>query len=57
MRTDYRGGLSDEGFYLQNCGFFDENTALNAEFIRPEKGVPPVIDFNALEKLPDFKTP
>ncbi len=57
MRTDYRGGLSGEGFYLQNCGFFDENTALNAEFIRPEKGVPPVIDFNALEKLPDFKTP
>ena len=49
-RLDYAGGVQNNTFYLQNCGFFDETTRMNTLFsksIKNEK--PPVIDF---EKLP-----
>ncbi len=52
MRTDYRGGLAGSRFFLQNCGFFDKNTDPDTEFTRPAAGIPPEIDFEALEAIP-----
>ncbi|MDR2038694.1 MAG: DUF3472 domain-containing protein [Bacteroidales bacterium] len=51
-RMDYKGGLDGDKFFMQNCGFFDDNTPLNSKFTRPAKGIAPVIDFDALEKIP-----
>ena len=47
-RVDYGGGQKDGKFYLRNCGFFNDNTALDQNFSRPAKGKPPVIDFSKL---------
>lgn len=48
-RKDYGGGVSGDSFYLRNCGFFRDFTALDQSFTRPLRGKSPVIDF---EKLP-----
>jgi hypothetical protein len=45
-RLDYAGGVQNNTFYLQNCGFFDETTPMNTLFSKSIKnGKPPVIDF------------
>lgn len=49
FRKDYAGGISGNNFYLQNCGFFSNNTALDTWFERPALNKKPDIDF---EKLP-----
>ena len=48
-RMDYRGGMSDGRFFLQNCGFLSNYTAIGSIFSRPATGAEPVID---LEQLP-----
>ncbi|MBB4035276.1 hypothetical protein GGR21_001165 [Dysgonomonas hofstadii] len=50
VRQDYKGGMEDNRFFLQNCGFFDENTILRATFERTanEKDRPKI----NLKKLP-----
>lgn len=47
-RLDYTGGLENGQFFLKNCGFFSERTAIDTEFERPAAGVPPRIDFSTL---------
>lgn len=51
VRKDFRGGVKDGKFFLQNCGFFNESTPYLSKFERPAKGKAPVIDLEALEKL------
>ena len=48
-RLDYRGGVEGNSFFLENCGFFDDNTKINTEFKRklPANAIPPDIDFSA----------
>lgn len=50
-RLDYAGGLADadNGFFLKNCGFFNETTPIDSWFTRPGTGQQPDID---LELLP-----
>lgn len=48
-RMDYAGGVENQTFFLQNCGFFNETTSIDTIFIRSETGKTPNID---LEKLP-----
>jgi len=50
VRQDYKGGVEDNCFFLQNCGFFDENTPLRTTFERVtnEKDCPKI----NLKKLP-----
>ncbi len=47
-RLDYSGGIENGGFFLKNCGFFNEKTVIDAWFSRPESGKMPVIDFSVL---------
>ena len=47
-RVDYDGGQEDGKFYLRNCGFFSDNTALDQNFSRTAKSKPPIIDFSKL---------
>ena len=49
-RVDYGGGQKDGKFYLRNCGFFSDNTALDQNFSRPARNKPPVIDFELLSR-------
>ena len=49
-RLDYAGGTEGSGFFLQNGGFFDENTTLNASFeLKTTPTTPPEIDFAELK--------
>ncbi len=48
FRKDYAGGLMNNSFYLQNCGFFKNNTAINSQFKRPALNYKPNIDFDKL---------
>jgi hypothetical protein len=48
-RMDYAGGLSGNGFYLKNCGFFSAYTPYQSTFTRVPQHQKPVID---LERLP-----
>lgn len=50
-RFDYAGGLAQDnmGFFMKNCGFFNETTTIDSWFTRPAKGQQPDID---LELLP-----
>jgi len=48
-RMDYSGGLDDNAFYLQNCGFFNHYTPRNTLFERQPTGKQPNVD---LTKLP-----
>jgi hypothetical protein len=49
-RLDYSGGLNDiqDQFFLKNCGFFDETTAIDSFFTRKATGLCPDIDFSKL---------
>ncbi len=47
-RKDYGGGVADGAFFLRNCGFFNDFTRLEQLFDRPERGIPPTIDFAKL---------
>lgn len=50
QRQDYGGGVIDNHFYLNNCGFFSENSVLDTYFTVDEsKLVKPEIDLSALE--------
>ncbi len=47
-RLDYAGGSSDQGFFLKNCGFFNETTPFNEVFSRTPIGIVPNINFDDL---------
>ncbi len=47
-RKDYEGGRAGEGFFLKNCGFFDETTTIKTPFEREIKSKIPQIDFSKL---------
>lgn len=47
-RLDYAGGEENGQFYLRNCGFFDDYTAIGELFKRPKANQKPAIDFNEL---------
>ncbi len=51
VRTDLFGGVEENSFFLQNCGFFDETTPYKSKFHRQPEGHAPHIDFNKLENL------
>lgn len=55
-RVDYQGGIVDgeNKFYLQNCGFFNDNTKYGAVFTRKANGKQPEVDFDALAKIPSI---
>ncbi|MFD2036238.1 DUF3472 domain-containing protein [Belliella marina] len=57
FRMDHAGGSDDGKFYLQNCGFFDQNTALNSMHSRSANGQTPQIDFELLATLGVEVTP
>ncbi len=49
-RLDYAGGFynNDEGFYMKNCGFFDETSPIDTWHTRPLQGQQPQIIFEEL---------
>lgn len=47
-RLDYRGGVDSSGFFLQNCGFFNDYTIINSYFDRAKTNNPPNIPWNEL---------
>lgn len=49
QRLDYKGGIENEQFFLQNCGFFSDYVNYQTPFVRSKKNKMPDIDF---EKLP-----
>ncbi|MEW7278213.1 DUF3472 domain-containing protein [Aquimarina sp. 2201CG1-2-11] len=50
FRFDYSGGVSDDGFFLRNCGFFNDNTVKNTMFNRNDSSSEiPTINFSGLE--------
>lgn len=50
VRQDYKGGIEGHFFFLQNCGFFNDNTTFGTKFERnAENCIKPKID---LKKLP-----
>ena len=48
-RMDYAGGVVDNTFFMENCGFFDETTPIDTQFTRKSNGSAPSIDFSKLE--------
>ncbi len=48
-RMDYKGGVEGNRFFLQNCGFFNDYTAVGTLFDRQPAGQQPDID---LDRLP-----
>ncbi len=48
-RMDYAGGSENQQFFLQNCGFFRDHTAIGKEFGRKATGKVPGVE---LGKLP-----
>lgn len=48
-RMDYKGGVDQSGFFLQNCGFFDDNTVINSTFFRNRGNNKPEIKWEELE--------
>ncbi|WKN44193.1 DUF3472 domain-containing protein [Tunicatimonas pelagia] len=57
-RLDYAGGADSDIFFMQNCGFFDENTAVDTDHERAISGNLPAVDFSQLEvpSLPELPT-
>ena len=55
IRLDYDGGVKEGRFFLRNCGFFVGGTPTQTRFTRPAKGIPPQIDFEALERIPSVE--
>ena len=49
-RMDYKGGMTNGQFFLQNCGFLNDYTNIGSIFRRPETGIEPVIEWKELEK-------
>ena len=47
-RLDYDGGVKGNDFYLRNCGFFADYTAIGSEFERVPNGQQPNIDVETL---------
>ena len=47
-RMDYSGGAENQAFFMKNCGFFNETTAIDSYFERKESGVHPTINFDDL---------
>ena len=47
-RMDYKGGVTDGKFFLQNCGFLSDYTVIGSTFSRPSTGKEPVIDWKQL---------
>ncbi|WP_104382861.1 DUF3472 domain-containing protein [Sphingobacterium sp. HMA12] len=48
QRGDYKGGVENGRFFLQNGGFFNDLVAENSVFTRPAIGTAPNIDLNNL---------
>lgn len=48
-RMDYKGGVETSGFFLQNCGFFDDYTEIQTVFNRPPTNNRPEIIWSELE--------
>jgi len=49
-RFDYSGGIANDGFFLQNCGFTNDNSPIDTLFRRTELRQPPNINFEDLEQ-------
>ncbi len=49
-RLDYAGGFAgeEEGFFMKNCGFFDETTDIDTYFKRPPLNEQPDVDLSEL---------
>ncbi|UBM58388.1 DUF3472 domain-containing protein [Marinilongibacter aquaticus] len=43
-RLDYSGGVGSKGFYLKNCGFFNDNTEMGSMFTREALNTHPLIN-------------
>lgn len=54
-RLDYAGGSDGNLFFMQNCGFFSENTTIDSQHTRQANGTAPSIDFSSLE-VPDISS-
>jgi hypothetical protein len=50
-RFDYSGGSIKDGFFLRNCGFTNDNTAIGKIFVRTAQNNEPQINFDALEQM------
>lgn len=48
LRMDFHGGVENNRFFLQNCGFFNHFTNPDSSFKRKTGGKKPVIDFAQL---------
>lgn len=48
-RLDYQGSTRDGVFYLKNCGFFSDRTALDITLSHAKATVAPAIDFSSLD--------
>lgn len=48
-RMDYKGGVDENGFFLQNCGFLDDYTEINTQFERTPNSKQPEIDWDSLK--------
>ncbi|MCD8164705.1 MAG: DUF3472 domain-containing protein [Bacteroides sp.] len=48
-RMDYKGGVEPEGFFLQNCGFFNDPTPIGSTFKRSPGNKKPDINWKELE--------
>lgn len=49
-RMDYRGGVEENCFFLQNGGFLDNYVSMGGELMRASSGKRPAIDWNNLER-------
>lgn len=47
-RMDYGGGTVNGAFYLRNCGFFSDYTAIDSKFVRESAGEKPAISLTGL---------
>lgn len=47
-RLDYKGGMMNNDFYLQNCGFFADFSPIGKVFKRPKKNKTPQINVTKL---------
>ncbi|NDV57600.1 DUF3472 domain-containing protein [Bacteroides sp. 519] len=48
-RLDYKGGADASGFFLQNCGFFNETTSKGTSFERTKNNTAPNVEWGELE--------
>jgi hypothetical protein len=49
-RMDYKGGMMDGKFFLQNCGFLNDYTTIGSTFSRPATGIEPIIDWQQIDR-------